>query len=66
MVRFRHFFLADVITSLVLPLKDVGYIGCFFIQGGWLEHSKPTVEDCPIIDTYMMIIGFLPYWFRLA
>jgi hypothetical protein len=30
-VRFKHFFLADIITSFVTPLKDIGTISCFFI-----------------------------------
>ncbi len=30
LVRFRHFFLADILTSLVQPMRDLGYIGCFF------------------------------------
>jgi len=30
LARFRHFFLADVLTSMIQPIKDLGYIGCFF------------------------------------
>ena len=30
LVRFRHFFIADIITSFVQPLRDIGYVGCFF------------------------------------
>jgi hypothetical protein len=29
-VKFKDFFLADIITSFVVPLKDLGNIGCFF------------------------------------
>lgn len=29
-VKFRHFFLADILTSMTQPLRDLGYIGCFF------------------------------------
>jgi hypothetical protein len=29
-VKFKHFFLADVLTSMAQPLRDLGYMGCFF------------------------------------
>jgi EXS family len=47
LVRFRHFFLADIITSFVQPLKDLGYMGCFFTQGGWMDSVAPTLDQCP-------------------
>lgn len=36
-VRFRHFFFADILTSFVNPLRDLGHTGCFFIKGYWLQ-----------------------------
>jgi glucan phosphoethanolaminetransferase (alkaline phosphatase superfamily) len=66
LVRFRHFFLADVLTSLVQPLRDLGFIGCFFFQGGWKEHEMPSVEKCPILEDYILAIVFFPFWFRFA
>lgn len=66
MVRFRHFFFADIITSFIIPLKDLGYVGCFFTQGGWLESTQPKLDQCPQLENYLLGIAFLPYWFRLA
>jgi hypothetical protein len=66
LVRFRDFFIADILTSLVQPLKDLGYIGCFFTQGGWMSSEAPTIEKCPQLENYVLAIAFLPYWFRLA
>mmetsp|Transcript_44354 Transcript_44354/g.43034 ORF Transcript_44354/g.43034 Transcript_44354/m.43034 type:complete len:151 (-) Transcript_44354:346-798(-) len=34
-VRFRHFFLADVITSFGTPLKDLTYMTCYFFFPYW-------------------------------
>ena len=31
LVRFRHFFLADVITSMITPLQFIGVIYCFYL-----------------------------------
>lgn len=41
LVRFRHFFLADVITSMVTPLKDTGMVICFFATKDWEEGKLP-------------------------
>ena len=46
LVRFRHFFLADVLTSLVKPLVDVRYCFCFFIfTKAWLEDDPSICTD---------------------
>lgn len=45
LVRFKHFFLADIITSFVVPLKDVGYIVCFFFNGLWLQSDTPSPNN---------------------
>jgi len=29
-VRFKEFFLGDILTSMVRPLIDIHFIGCFF------------------------------------
>lgn len=39
-VKFKHFFLADILTSMVYPLKDIGSMVCFFASGAWLDLSK--------------------------
>jgi hypothetical protein len=61
LVRFRHFFLADVITSMVTPLQDVGLIICFFEKDNW---KLPTDDACKFTYNYAHIISFFPYWFR--
>jgi hypothetical protein len=41
-VKFKHFFLADIITSMVNPLRDLGAIVALFVSGNWLEMDKHT------------------------
>ena len=65
-VRFKHFFLADIITSFVNPLKDVGFVTCFFLSDRWLHSVIPTKDKCEGLLTYTLVIAFLPYWFRFA
>jgi len=48
------------------PLRDLGYIGCFFFQGSWLDQSSPDIEKCPQLENYILAVAFLPSWFRLA
>lgn len=35
LVRFKDFFLGDILTSMVRPLIDVYFIGCYFGTGEW-------------------------------
>jgi len=62
LVRFRHFFLADVITSMVGTLQDIGYVGCFYLTPRWETSSSPM--DCKGQDYWHLGIAFIPYHFR--
>ena len=66
LVRFRHFFLADILTSLSQPFRDLGLVSCFFFQGGWKDHTQPSLEKCTYLENYMLTIVFFPFWFRFA
>jgi len=65
-VKFKDFFLADILTSFVVPLKDLGNVGCFFFNGLWEKSQMPTNEVCPSLENYQLAIAFLPFWWRLA
>lgn len=39
LVRFKEFFLGDILTSMVRPLIDVYFIGCFFSSIEWKDPS---------------------------
>lgn len=43
-VKFKHFFLADILTSMNYTLKDMGSIVCFFATGAWL-NLKESAKD---------------------
>ena len=59
-VRFRDFFLADVITSMGQPLVDLGIAMAYFSQGHWASRD-PSVSK-PVV--YLAIVAYLPYWWR--
>ena len=40
-VTFKHFIVADILTSFVNPLKDLGASGCYFINGLWKDSTAP-------------------------
>jgi len=65
-VRFKHFFLADILTSFVNPFKDLGSIGCFYFKGLWVDSDFPSAAECPQLQDYTLTIAFIPYWFRFA
>ena len=62
-VRFRDFFFADVITSMGVPLVDIGLTVAYFKQGNWASRN-PQVEKSKPLDLYVSIMMFLPFWWR--
>jgi hypothetical protein len=66
LVKFKHFFLADILTSFVVPLKDVGYMLCFLFSSLFLDSTAPTFDNMPALKWYVAIVPLLPFWFRLA
>lgn len=64
-VRFRHFFFADILTSFVNPMRDLGNTTCYFLRGFWLNSSETNNTVCPALEDYKLAIAFLPFWFRL-
>lgn len=73
LVKFKHFFFADIMTSFVLPLKDMGSIVCLFASGAWLDLDKNAADikntylnQYQALINYQLAIAFLPFWLRLA
>jgi len=71
-VKFKHFFLADIITSLVQPLKDFGMMICLFTSGAWLNLESSSIDldhtylqDTKWLQIYIFIVAFVPFWIRL-
>jgi hypothetical protein len=71
-VKFKHFFLADILTSMVQPLKDVGSTICFFTSGAWLNLNANAVDlknsylqTTPWLKVFHWSIAIVPFWFRL-
>jgi hypothetical protein len=72
LVKFKHFFLADILTSMVYPLKDIGSFVCLFSSGAWLslnENAKDLkhtyIQDTEWLRYYHWGIALVPFWFRL-
>ena len=69
-VRFRHFFLADVLTSMITPLKNCAIIGCYFAdsENHWKKSTPVAIKtgECPAGDYVFIAMGIIPYWWRFA
>jgi len=66
-VRFRHFFLADVLTSIISPLQNLMIMGCFYIgkQQDWKTSTKVNFDsECDAWSGAYVALGFIPYWWR--
>lgn len=73
LVKFRHFFLTDILTSMPYTLKDLGSLVCFYATGTWLtlKDSAKSIhhtylDENQYLTNYHFAIVFLPLWFRLA
>lgn len=61
-VRFKDFFLGDILTSAVKPLIDFYFIGCFFSTDSW---KNPQIGDiCKADNKTILLITLIPYWIR--
>jgi len=61
-VRFRDFYLADVLTSLGITMKDLGLVVFYIINQGYT--NKPMPENGTGLNIYIAVISFLPFWWR--
>lgn len=61
-VKFRDFFLADVITSMVQSLNDIAFTIYFFYPSNFTHNKSPDQLSYTIIG---YILGIIPFWFRL-
>lgn len=64
MVRFKDFFLGDILTSMTRPLIDAYFMGCFFKEGEWkLEQPLGICTPTPTIILVMSLIPFhIRFW----
>jgi hypothetical protein len=67
-VRFRHFFLTDVLTSITGSLKNLAIIYVYF---GGMDQSFRTglgmdKQEAETAKVAMIIIGFIPSWLRFG
>jgi hypothetical protein len=63
-VRFRDFFFADIITSMVEPLKDFGAI-IFFTATLESHQDNAFARAISVyLPYYITVVCFLPFWWR--
>lgn len=64
-VRFKDFFMADVITSAGEPLKDVAFI-IYYLKNTKVHHIDSGPGDTMGGKIYLAAVSLLPSWFRMA
>lgn len=64
-VRFRDFFLADVLTSLTGKIIDFSYVACYFAGNEQMwKNLDVGIEKCLPSHNVKLAIGLVPYWIR--
>lgn len=66
MVKFRHFFLADMLISFNNSFRDLGMTMAFFFSGRWMTDENVMKEDFDALHFYYYAITVLTLWFRFA
>ena len=62
-MRFRDFFLADVLTSMTTTLSDLAMVVYFCSSGDFTNLTK--IHDKPNwIHIWAIVAGIIPFWFR--
>jgi hypothetical protein len=66
LVKFRHFFLADILISFVYTLKDINLAIVFFATGAWQSSDDVINKNYQGVFISYCFISILPFWFRFA
>jgi hypothetical protein len=62
-VRFKDFFLADVITSMGSPIVDMGISAAYFTSGKF-ENRDSDIKKVGPLKWWVIAFAYLPYWWR--
>jgi membrane protein DedA with SNARE-associated domain len=54
-VRFRHFFLADIMTSIASILSEISLMYCILTS---------DQQQCEYTTVFKVVVGILPFWIR--
>lgn len=61
-VRFKDFFLGDILTSMTRPLIDIYFIVCFISKGQW-HYDRPII-DCRASTSVILVVSLIPFHIR--
>lgn len=66
-VRFRHFFLADVSTSIIPPIQNTTAIYCYFASHDWKSGTAVDLKgQCLVAFKIHTFLSFVPFWLRFG
>ena len=63
-VRFKDFFLADVITSMGSPIVDMGISAAYFGSGKFGNRDSDVSKKEGVLKWWVIAFAYLPYWWR--
>eukprot|EP00347_Sterkiella_histriomuscorum_P008900 403343313 len=62
LVRFKEFFLGDILTSLAKPLIDLYFVTCFFASDSWKHDDH--LNECILTSGWVFVMSFIPFHIR--
>lgn len=64
-VRFRHFFMADILCSMVKPIQDIPPSLVYLFSGKFIDNEAVNRGVGTNLYIILCVLGVLPYYFRL-
>ena len=65
-VEFQHFFVGDILTSLVCSLQDAAYAFCIFGSSDFYREQPSLCASSDVLRHVGYALAFLPFYFRFA
>lgn len=62
--RFRENFAADVVSSMVISLEDIGYASCYFLTGSWITATGDRQKCSQWNKILTPTFAIIPYLWR--
>lgn len=63
-VKFRDFFMADILTSIKGSLIDIGYMAYYFGNGNYLTQNPLGIHESSFYKWWVIVMSFAPFWWR--
>jgi len=63
-VKFKNFLLSEILSSLIIPMRDLVSLGCYIAHNPDVENGADVIEGCQNYRLINFCITIIPFYFR--